>query len=48
MEECRLKAFENKILRKMFGLKRSVNRELGRLHNEEIHSLYLPPKSQGD
>ena len=42
-EECRLRVFENRILRRMFGLKRDENGEWRRLHNEELHSLYRSP-----
>ena len=44
MEECRLRAFENRILRWIFGLYRDENREWRRLHNEELHSLYQTAK----
>ena len=40
-EECRLRVFENRILRRIFGPKRDANGEWRRLHNEELHSLYL-------
>ena len=39
-EESRLRAFENRIRRRIFGPKRDENREWSRLHNEELHSLY--------
>ena len=39
-EECRLRVFENRILRRVFGPKRDENGEWRRLHNEELHSLY--------
>ena len=39
-EVCRLRVFENRILRRIFGPKRDEN---GRLHNEELHSLYRSP-----
>jgi len=42
-EECRLRIFENMILRRIIGPKRDENGEWRRLHNEEIHSLYLSP-----
>ena len=40
-EESRLRVFENMILRQIFGPKRDENGEWRRLHNVEIHSLYL-------
>ena len=36
-EECRIRVFENRILRRIFGPKSG---EWRRLHNEELHSLY--------
>ena len=42
-EEYRLRVFENRILRRIFGQKRDENREWRRLHNEELHSLYRSP-----
>ena len=39
-EECRLKVFENRILRRIFWPKRDENGEWKRLHNEELHCLY--------
>ena len=42
-EECRLRVFENRILRRMFGPKRNENGEGRRLHNEDLHSLYCSP-----
>ena len=41
-EECRLRVFENWILRRIFGLKKDKSEECRRLHNEELHSLYCP------
>ena len=41
-EECRLRVFENRILRRIFGPKRDENgerKEWRRLHNEELHSF---------
>ena len=43
MEECRLRLFENRILRRIFGPKCDENGEWRRLHNEELHSLYRSP-----
>ena len=42
-EERRLRVFENRILRRIFGPKRDENGERRRLHNEELHSLYRSP-----
>ena len=39
-EECRLRVFGNRILRRVFEPKRDENGEWRRLHNEELHSLY--------
>ena len=40
-EEHRLRNFEDRALRKIFGDKRfEVTRELRRLHNEELNDLY--------
>ena len=43
--ECRLRVFENRFLRTIFGPKRDANGEWERLHNEELHSLYLSPNT---
>jgi len=40
-EECRLRLFENRILRQIFGSKRDENGKWRRHHNEELNSLYL-------
>jgi hypothetical protein len=43
-EEHRLRVFENKVLRKIFGPKRDeVTRGWRKLHNEELHCLYSSP-----
>ena len=42
-EECRLRVFENRILRRIFGPKMDENGEWRRLHNEELHSLHRSP-----
>jgi hypothetical protein len=40
-EERRLRAFENRVLRRIFGLKRDEGTgEWRRLHNEELYALY--------
>ena len=43
MIECRLRVFENRILRRIFGTKRDANGVWRRLHNEELNSLYSLP-----
>jgi hypothetical protein len=41
--ERRLKEFENRVLRRIFGPKwDEVTREWGKLHNEELNDLYSP------
>ena len=43
-EECRLRLYENRVLRKTFGPKRDeVTREWRKLHNEELNYLYSSP-----
>ncbi|KAJ4435473.1 hypothetical protein ANN_18089 [Periplaneta americana] len=43
-EEQRLRVFENKVLRKIFGAKRdAVTGEWRKLHNAELHALYTSP-----
>jgi hypothetical protein len=45
-KECRLRVFENKVLRRIFGLKRDeVTGKWRRLHNEEPYALYSSPHS---
>ena len=40
---CRLSVFENRILKRITGLKMDGNGEWRRLHNDELHSLYRSP-----
>jgi hypothetical protein len=43
-EEHRLRVFENRVLRRVFGPKRNeVTREWRKLHNEELRDLYSSP-----
>jgi hypothetical protein len=42
-EECRLRVFENSVLRKIFGPKRKDDGSWRKLHNDELHSLYSSP-----
>jgi hypothetical protein len=42
-EEHRLRVFENRVLRRIFGLKRDENGSWRKLHNNELHSLYSSP-----
>jgi hypothetical protein len=43
-EEHRLRVFENRVLRRIFGPKRDhVTGDWRKLHNEELHNLYSQP-----
>jgi hypothetical protein len=43
-EEHRLRVFENRVLRRIFGPKRDeVTGEWGKLHSEELRDLYSSP-----
>jgi hypothetical protein len=43
-EEHRLRVFENRVLKRIFGLKRDeVTVEWRKLHNEELRDLYSSP-----
>ena len=43
-EEHRLRLFENKVLRKIFGAKKDeISDEWRKLHNAELHALYSSP-----
>jgi hypothetical protein len=42
-EEYKLRAFENKMLRKISGPKREEDGSWRKLHNDELHSLYSSP-----
>jgi hypothetical protein len=42
-EEHRLKVFENRVWRRIFGPKRVEEGSWRKLHNDELHSLYSSP-----
>jgi len=43
-EECRLKVYEKRVLKRIFGPKwDKVIREWRKLHNEELNNLYSSP-----
>jgi len=42
-EDHRLRVFENRVLRRIFGPKREEMTELRKLHNEELSDLYCSP-----
>jgi hypothetical protein len=45
-EECRLRVFENRVLRRVFGPKREeMTGEWIKLHNEELNDLYSLPNN---
>jgi hypothetical protein len=39
-EEHRLRGFENRVLRRIFGPKTEEDGSWRKLHNDELHSLY--------
>jgi hypothetical protein len=46
-EEHRLRVFENKMLRMIFGPKMEEDGSWRKLHNDELHSLYSSPNIVG-
>jgi hypothetical protein len=42
-KEHRLRVFENRVLRRIFGPKREEDGSRRKLHNDELHSLYSSP-----
>jgi len=47
-EERKLRVFQNRVLRIIFGPKRDeVTRYLRKLHNEELNDMYCSPKLFG-
>jgi hypothetical protein len=43
VEEQRLRVFENRVLRKIFGPKREGDGSWRKYHNDELHDLYSSP-----
>jgi hypothetical protein len=41
--EHRLRVFENRVLRRIFGPKREEDGSWRKFHNDELHSLYSSP-----
>jgi hypothetical protein len=46
-EEHRLRGFENRVSRRIFGPKREEGVSWRKLHNDELHSLYSSPNIVG-
>jgi hypothetical protein len=44
-EEHRPRVFENRVLRRIFGLKREEDGSWRKLHNDELHCLYSSPNT---
>jgi hypothetical protein len=42
-KEHRLRVFENRVLRGIFGPKREEDGSWRKMHNDELHSLYSSP-----
>jgi hypothetical protein len=42
-EEHRLRVFENRVLRRIFGPRKEEEASWRKLHNDELHSLYSSP-----
>jgi hypothetical protein len=42
-EEHRLRDFENRMMRRIFGSEREVDGSWRKLHNDELHNLYSSP-----
>jgi hypothetical protein len=42
-EEHRLRVFENRVLRRIFGPKREIRGSWRKLHDDKLHSLYSSP-----
>jgi uncharacterized membrane protein len=46
-EEHRLRVFERRVLRKIFGPRREEGRSWRKVHNDELHSLNSSPNIVG-
>jgi hypothetical protein len=44
-EEHRLRVFENRLLRRIFGPRREEDGSWRKLHNNEFHNLYSSPNT---
>jgi hypothetical protein len=44
-EEHRLRVFEKRVLRRIFGPKREEDGSWRKLHNDELHRLYSSPNN---
>jgi hypothetical protein len=42
-EEYRLRVFENRVLKRIFGPKREEDGSWRKLHNDDLHGLYTSP-----
>jgi hypothetical protein len=42
-DKYRLRVFENRVLRRIFGARRDIARGWRMLHNEDLHNLYTSP-----
>ena len=42
-QKCRLRVFDNRVLRRVFGPRYEVRGEWRRLHNRELYALYSSP-----
>jgi hypothetical protein len=47
-EEQRMKIFENRVLRRIFGPKREEDGSWRKLHNDELHSVFFTEYCLGD
>jgi hypothetical protein len=46
-EEHRLRIFENRVLRRIFGPEREEDVSWRKLHNGDLYSLYSSPNKRG-